>query len=92
MDALQKLAELLEQRGALPSRLSEPAVQCGLRQLAVLLHAGLHDSEDGQDGGLVRWSKQQWEYVLAVLEALVPASCDLILGAPPRYSNFPVSR
>lgn len=76
MGTLQKLVEVLEQRGALAQRLQESEVQAGLRQLESVLKLGL----DVEGGGVYQWSKQQLEFGLAILDAVLCASCDLIAG------------
>lgn len=82
MGTLGKLAEVLQQLppgggAGLQERLKEGEVQEGLRQLEAVLRLGL----DGDGGGVWQWSKQQVEFGLAIVEAVLSASCDLIAGA-----------
>jgi hypothetical protein len=76
MGTLQKLVETLEQRGSLPQRLLDKEVQVGLHQLEAMLKLGV----DGDGGGVYQWSKQQLDFGLALVDAVLCASCDLISG------------
>jgi hypothetical protein len=74
MGTLQKLVETLQQRGSLPQRLLDKEVQVGLHQLEAMLKLGV----DGDGGGVYQWSKQQLDFGLALVDAVLCASCDLI--------------
>ncbi|KAL3677862.1 hypothetical protein R1sor_020818 [Riccia sorocarpa] len=74
MEALQKVVEVLEKPGTLPQRLAEGEVQDGLRQLGRILVTAV----DGGSAFLEGWTKHQQEFVLAVLEAILCASCHLV--------------
>ncbi|KAG6555165.1 hypothetical protein Mapa_003204 [Marchantia paleacea] len=74
MEALQKVVEVLEKPGTLPQRLAESEVQDGLRQLERILVAAV----DGESPGVQGWTKQQQEFVLAVVEAILCASSHLV--------------
>jgi hypothetical protein len=76
MGTLQKLVETLQQRGSLPQRLLDKEVQVGLHQLEAMLKLGV----DGDGGGVYQWSKQQLDFGLALVDAVLCASCDLISG------------
>ncbi len=48
----------------------------GLHQLEAMLKLGV----DGDGGGVYQWSKQQLDFGLALVDAVLCASCDLISG------------
>ncbi|KAL2641590.1 hypothetical protein R1flu_009177 [Riccia fluitans] len=74
MEALQKVVEVLEKPGTLPQRLAESEVQDGLRQLERILVTAV----DGGSAFLDIWTKQQQEFVLVVVDAILCASSHLV--------------
>jgi hypothetical protein len=76
MEALRKMVEVLEKPGAFPQRLQEPEVQGGLRQLEGILVAAV----DGEPLSVLDWSKQQRDFVVALVDAFLCASCNLVAG------------
>ena len=68
----------LPEAGSLQERLKDEEVQEGLGKVQALLRLGL--DVDVQGGGVWHWSKQQVDCGLAIVEAVLCASCDWIAG------------
>lgn len=84
MEAHRKVVEVLEKQGGLPQRLQESEVQEGLRQLEAILVVAV----EGEPRAVLKWSKQQLDFVIAVVDAVLCASGHLVAGLAPSSLAF----
>lgn len=79
MGTLRKLVEVLQlPGGSFQERVKDAEVQAGLAELQALLMRGV--DVDVQGAGLWQWNKQQVDFALAIVEAVLCTSWDWIAG------------